>query len=442
MNRRNDCYRLPAMATIVVGLFCFSTVAQHVVAQISFDQEPINYSSGAVHDPVAKLQQQIDDGKVELKFDEEHGYLKSVLDALKVPTSSQMLVFSKTSFQLRRISPWSPRALYFNDDTYVGWVPNGDVVEVSSVDPRQGAIFYTLLQEETKQPKFVRDQGNCLTCHASSRTQGVPGHLVRSVYPSASGQPHFGAGTFRTNHASPLKQRWGGWYVTGTHGRQRHMGNVIAEDRDRPNLDVEAGANVTDLSKLTRTDLYLTSHSDIVALMVLEHQTEMHNFITLANFETRLALHHGAVMNRALERPESYVSDSTERRISSACNKLLEYMLFAEETPLTDEIKGISDFAKDFAALGPKDSRGRSLRDFDLQRRIFKYPCSYLIYSDAFVALPAQIKDRVYRSLWEILTGKDQGNTYTYLSPNDRTAIFEILRDTNSDLPEYWKAAE
>lgn len=442
MKRRNEFHKLPAMvmSAIVVGVIA---VDQPVVAQISLEREPINYYSGEVNDPVAKLQKQIDAGAVELKFDERHGYLKSVLNAFDISTSSQMLVFSKTSVQLRRISPWSPRALYFNDNSYVGWVPNGTVIEVSSVDPQQGAIFYTLLQEESGRPKFVRDRGNCLACHASSRTQGVPGHLVRSVYSSASGQPHYGSGTFRTNHASPLKRRWGGWYVTGTHGRQRHMGNVISRESDRPeNLDVEAGANVTDLSELTRTNLYLTSHSDIVALMVLEHQTDMHNFITLANYETRLALHQCAVMNRAFKRPDDFMSDSTQRRISSGSDKLLKYMLFAEEYSLTDKIEGTSDFAKNFAALGPKDTQGRSLREFDLQRRIFKYPCSYLIYSEAFRALPPQVKDNIYQRLWEILTGKDRSETFSHLSLDDRRAIFEILRDTNSDLPEYWKVAE
>jgi len=445
MKRRKGSLRLPAMArmALVAGSIAVGAVAEPVVAQISFEREPINYASGAVNGPVAKLQKQIDDGEVELKFDEQHGYLKSVLDAFNVSTTSQMLVFSKTSLQLRRISPWSPRALYFNDDTYVGWVPNGDMIEVSSIDPQQGAIFYTLLQEETERPTFVRDRGNCLTCHASSRTQGVPGQLVRSVYTSASGQPHFGAGTFRTNHASPLKQRWGGWYVTGTHGGQRHMGNVISGERTRPeSLDFEAGANVTDLSELTRTDLYLSSHSDIVALLVLEHQADMHNFITHANYETRLALHYGTVMNRAFERPDGFIGESAQRRISTASEKLLKYMLFAEETLLTHKIEGTSDFANKFAAVGPHDTQGRSLREFDLQRRIFKYPCSYLIYSDAFRALPPQVKDQAYRRLWEILTGQDQSETYAHLSPVDRQAIYEILRDTNSDLPEYWKTAE
>ena len=433
MNHRN-------LAPCLLLFVLLTTVTRSTVAQVMFDREPINYSTSEANGPIAKLQKQIDAGEVSLKFDEEHGYLKSVLDALDISTSSQMLVFSKTSFQLRRISPWSPRALYFNDDTYIGWVPNGDVVEVTSVDPQQGAIFYTMLQEETDKPKFVRDQGNCLTCHASSRTQGVPGHLVRSVYPSASGQPHFGSGTFRTNQSSPFEQRWGGWYVTGTHGKQRHMGNEIAKDRSRPSLDKDAGANVTDLSERTRISRYLAEHSDIVALMVLEHQTDMHNYITNASYETRMALHQGQVMNRALDRPNDYVSESTLRRISSASEKLVKYMLFSEETPLTDKVQGTSDFAAEFAARGPKDSQGRSLRDFDLEHRIFKHPCSYLIYSEAFHALPTQVKERVYRRLWEILTGEDQAKPFAHLSPDDRRQIYEILCDTCTDLPDYWNA--
>jgi len=434
--------RLVLASLISIVLASMAAFGRSAKAQVSFDREPINYSSTEANDPVAKLQRRMDKGEVELNYDDKHGYLKSVLDELKIPHSSQMLVFSKTSFQLRRIAPWTPRALYFNAENYIGWVSDGDVIEVSSVDPKQGAIFYTLSQEKSKRPKFIRDQGNCLVCHASSRTEGVPGHMVRSVYPSPSGQPNFGSGTFRTNHSSPIKQRWGGWYVSGTHGRQRHMGNVTTPRSSRPeSLDVEAGANITDLSKLTRTDLYLSSHSDIVALMVLEHQSEMHNHITFASYETRLANHHGDVMNRALERSEDYVSESTRRRIDSASENLVEYMLFADECALTDEIKGTTKYAEQFSANGPRDKKGRSLRDFDLKRRLFKYPCSYLIYSDAFRSLPADVKGRVYRRLWEVLSGKDQSKTYSHLSVADRKAICEILGDTLSDLPDYWKTA-
>jgi hypothetical protein len=410
-------------------------------AQLEIDRPPIEYSSGPLRDPVAVLQQRLDAGTSRLDFDARFGYLKSVLAELKISASSQMLVFSKTSFQQHRISPNSPRALYFNDEAYVGWVPYGEVMEVTAVDPQQGAIFYTLRQQATDRPQFVRDQGNCLTCHASARTQGVPGHLVRSVFASPSGLPHFGAGTFNTNHQSPLEERWGGWYVTGTHGKQRHMGNVVASDEDHPVLDTQAGANITSLEGHTRIGSYLTGHSDIVALMVLEHQTEMQNLITRANYETRLALHQGAVMNRALERPDDYVSESTQRRIASAAEKLLRYMLFVDEAPLTDPIQGTSGFAQEFSGEGPRDPKGRSLRDLDLERRLFRYPCSYQIYSEAFAGLPNAVKEHVYRRLWEVLTGQDASECFARLSPTDRQAIHSILSATLTDLPSYWKSA-
>lgn len=436
--------RSPWAAFIVLSAAAVASLfaAEPAAAQMDFEREPIQYSASQGDNPVTRLQSQIDAGKLELSFDAEHGYLPSVLEALKIPLSSQMLVFSKTSFQQRRIAPWSPRALYFNDNVYVGWVPEGDVIEVSSADPKLGAVFYTLDQSESRRPKFVRDQGNCLTCHASSRTGGVPGHLVRSVFPAPSGQPHYGAGTFRTNHSSPLKERWGGWYVSGTHGRQRHMGNVVSSKADAEALDVDAGANVTDLSKLTRTGRYLTPHSDLVALMVLEHQTDMHNRITFANFESRQALQYQAIMNRALERPENFQSESTQRRIASASEKLLEYLLFAEEAQLTDPVAGTSGFAKQFAKLGPRDGRGRSLREFDLNRRMFKYPCSYLIYSREFQALPSPVKNRVYRRLWEVLTQRDRSEKFAHLDAETRQAIYEILCDTHPDLCKSWQVSE
>jgi len=430
VSRRRNAVLLVLVAWLPAG---------QLSAQIEYDRPPILYSTSDVHDPVARLQQRLDAGQAELRFDGPQGYLRSLLKELSIPESSQMLVFSKTSFQQRLISPRSPRALYFNDDVYVGYVPHGDVLELSSMDPRQGAVFYTLRQDDGGPPRVVRDRGNCLTCHASSRTQDVPGNLVRSVYPSLSGLPHFGSGTFRTNHASPLKERWGGWYVTGTHGKQRHMGNVVSRDRDRPeNLDVEAGANRTTLDGLVDTGPYLTDHSDIVALMVLEHQTEMHNRITHAGYSARIALHQAAAMNEILERPAHYVSESTERRLDNAAEKVLTYLLFQDEAELTDPIHGTSGFTEEFAARGPFDAQGRSLRQFDLQRRLFKYPCSYLIYSAGFNTLPEQVKGRIYRRLWEVLTGRDNSDDFAHLSADDRRAILEILRDTKDGLPDYF----
>lgn len=424
---------------VTCAVFCLvAACTQTAFAQ--YDGIRKEYDSAIKNDPVARLQRQIDEGKVKLEFDGTHGYLKSTLKALGVDASSQMLVFSQTSFQVRRISPRTPRALYFNDNVYVGWVQHGDVMELSAVDPQHGAVFYTLEQVESERPTFIPDRGNCLTCHESSRTQNVPGHLVRSVYSAPSGLPHFGAGTFRTNQNSPLKERWGGWYVTGHHGEQRHMGNCIVPTKeDAVNMDLDVGANVTDLSRWFDTSPYLTRHSDIVALMVLEHQADMHNLITQANYYARQAIQHAAVMNEMMDEPADHVSDSTRRRFEYAGEKLLKYMLFVGEARLTDRIKGTSDFAEHFSAKGPHDRRGRSLRDLDLRRRLFKYPCSYLIYSEAFDTLPEPLKAHVYQRLWDILNSRDKSGDYAHLSSRSRIAIREILRDTKEGLPDYWK---
>ena len=405
-----------------------------VVAQIEFESEPVNYTTAPTNDPIVRLQKRLDSGEIKLRYDEHYGYLPSVLDALKIPESSQMLVFSQTSFQLRRIAPSHPRAVYFSDDTYVGWVQDGDVLEMSTVDPQQGAVFYTLDQTQEPRPRFVRDRGQCITCHASSRTQGVPGHLVRSVFPDRSGRPLLGSGTFVTDHRSPFEKRWGGWYVSGTHGTMRHMGNAIASDRRNPeDLDREAGANVNDLSKFVDVRPYLSPHSDLVALMVLEHQSQMHNFITLANYEARSALHYDGVMNKALDRPSDYQSDTTKRRLDKVSDKLLKYMLFVDEFRLKSPVRGVSSFAAEFSAKGIRDSQGRSLRDFDLAQRLFKYPCSHLIHSDAFAQLPDPIKERVYRGLHEVLVGSDESVEFSHLLASDRRAILSILKDTHAE---------
>lgn len=404
-------------------------------AQMDYEREPICYDTAPVHDPIAQLQQQLDAGDIRLEYDQRHGYLPSVLKHLNVPVSSQVLVFSKTSLQASRISPQRPRALYFNDETYVGWVQRGDVVELMATDPEQGEIFYTLSQVQTERPAVVRDRGQCLACHATSRTQGVPGALVRSVFVEPSGQPLLSAGTFTSDHTSPFNERLGGWYVTGTHGSMRHMGNVLATERtSSPELDREAGANQTDLASRVDVSPYLTPHSDLIALMILEHQSQMHNLLTRASYETRSARHYDGIMNEVLKRPADYVSESTKRRIASVGDKLLKYLLFVDEFPLESPVKGTSKFAEEFSSKGPRDGQGRSLRDLDLQMRLLKYPCSHLIYSPSFDGLPELVKSYVSQRLHKVLTGEDKGPEFEHLSAGDRQAILAILQDTKPDL--------
>lgn len=408
----------------------------HLGGQEPYDEAPINYSEKSEDNPIARLQAKLDEGTEDLAFDEDHGFLKSVLQALEISQESQVLVYSKTSFQLQAISPRTPRALYYNDHTYVGWVQGGDVVEVMTTDPIRGEIFYTLQQDPEEKPQFIRDQGQCTVCHASSRTQRVPGGLVRSAFVNAGGMPHYGAGTFNTDQTSPFSERWGGWYVTGSHGAMRHMGNVVSRDRHDPeNIDREDGANVTDLSKRFKVEKYLTQHSDIVALMVLEHQLQMQNLITLASHESRRATHHDQIMNKALERAADYVSDSTTRRINNAAEKLVRYMLFVDEAKLTDEVKGSSRFAEEFQAIAPTDTQGRSLRELDLKTRMFKYPCSYMVYSESFEQLPQKMQATIAKRLHEILSGSNPEEDYQHLSAEDRQAIREILEETK---PQFW----
>jgi hypothetical protein len=283
------------------------------------DHEAIQYSKAPAEDAIARLQRRIDAGEVKLQADDNFGYLRSVLRALAVPESSQVLVFSKTSFQAPRIAPRTPRALYFNDQVSVGFVRTGDVLEFASLDPKLGVVFYTLDQEPTAHPRFDR-RDTCLQCHQSGGTLGVPGLVVRSVFPDSTGMPLFHAGTFVTDHRSPLKERWGGWYVTGTHGSQSHMGNAVVEDRNQPDrLQSEGAQNLCDLHTKIDTGAYLTPHSDIVSLMTLEHQTQMVNLIVRVGWEARLALHDSAAINKALGRPDE-VSESSTSWWTTCCS--------------------------------------------------------------------------------------------------------------------------
>jgi hypothetical protein len=369
-------------------------------------------AAGLASDPIAELQQKIKAGEIKLEFDAEGGYLGSLLKNLKIPVSSQTLVFSKTSLQTERISPATPRAMYFNDDVYVGWVPGAPLIEIMSVDPQVGSVFYALPQEKSERPEFERSTGHeCSVCHYSREAapKFVPRLLFSSVVPDVTGNVE---GTFPipTTDQSPFLERWGGWYVTGTHGNQRHLGNMVLKTPASAFGAASAltSADVTDLRSRFDTTRYPSPHSDIVALMVLAHQVEGQNLIALAS-------------GRAGATPQE------------VGEPLVKAMLFAGAVPLTAPIRGTSNFAAEFANLGPRDSRGRSLRDLDLKTRLFRYPLSYLIYSKPFDEMPQGIKAYVYRRLREVLTGEDKSPDFALLSAADRTAILEILRETKPE---------
>jgi len=391
-------------------VFALGVVAGAQMANIA-EQDPINYSKSSPADSVAQLQQKIDSGAVTLEFDAQHGWLPSVLKALHVPVSSQGLVFSRTSLQVDRIAPWTPRAIYFNDDVYVGWVQGGPIMEIASADPQLGGVFYTLSQEKSDHPKFERQTHTCLQCHdSSSSTGGVPGFIMRSVVTDRYGYP-VASDLGATTDATPMEKRWGGWYVTGTMGDPPHMGNVFV-----PKLAHEIGNvqsylsqnkvvsahDVTSLKDRFDVDPYLAPDSDAVALLVLAHQTYVHNLITRAGYEARIS------------------GEQLDPRAKGAAERLVSGLVMAKQAPLPAPAKGTSKFAEEFQAMGPKDGQGRSLRDLDLKARVFKYPLSYLIYSDSFNALPQVVKSYVYDRL------------KTECPPD----VLQILRDTKPDFPK------
>ena len=418
-----------------------ASLAAVTAAAQDIERDPIRYSAATPRNAVAALEERLAKGTAKLEYETGRGYLRSLLRALDVPESSQVLVFSKTSLQRERISPRTPRAIYFNDEVLVGFCNRGRVMEISAADEAIGTAFYTIDQAPEERPVIERQTDSCLLCHSSSANQGFPGHLVRSLYVDRQGNPLLASGSFRTDHASPLAERWGGWYVTGTSGRQKHMGNMICSGSGRPEtIDNADGVNVVDLKDRFKTSMYLTPHSDIVALMVLEHQAGMLNRLARAGMETRMALHYQRELNKALGQPADEPSESAGRASVASATRSSSTCSLATRLRLTDRITGTSSFASDFAARGPRDSKGRSLRDFDLKTRLFRYPCSYLIYSRAFDSLPGEVKEYIYQRLWEILNGRGTGKDDPRLSSEDRKAIVEILRETKRDLPDYWKA--
>jgi hypothetical protein len=392
--------------------------------------------SGTVsQDPVGRLQRQIETGQFTLKFDVTGGYLKSLLSALHVPVESQGLVFSKTSFQAARISPRAPRALYFNDDVYVGFVHNGEAIELASVDPAGGVAFYLLPQRQVARPKIVRQSAACMQCHQSPQTGDVPGLLMRSVFPDRDGMPVFSSGTFLTTDESPMQQRWGGWYIDPSAG-EPGMGNAFVDDPQRP----EQLTHVADIHSEFDAGDYLTNHSDPVALLVLAHQTHLHNLFSKAAEQTRAAISEQQAIAQAMGESDDVRSDALTVRIGAACEPVVRALLFSGEAALSAPLKSTTRFSSRFEEVGPFDPQGRSLREFDLHRRLFRYPCSYLIYSQQFDALPALAKNYIYRRMWKILTGRDDSTQFAHLSDADRDAIYHILCQTKTGLPDYWKS--
>ena len=368
--------------------------AQVYEDNLPLEHPAIQYRQEPADDPVARLARELERGNSTLDFDAGLSYLPSLLDRLRVRPDSQTLVFSKTSVQESRISPRTPRAIYFRDDVAVAFVPGTDAIELAAVDPSKGVVFYSLDARKAERPRFVRSEG-CLHCHQGPATLGVPGIYVGSVHTSPSGRADFRLGSIVTDHRTPFADRWGGWYVNGAAG-ETHRGNAVSTD---PEFTTSMAAPRFDAKS------YLAPSSDIVALMTLEHQTQMTNLLTRLSWEARIS--------------------PLDPGFASRIEEVVRYMLFLDEVPLREAIRGVSSFTETFPREGPRDRKGRSLRDFDLEKRLFRYPLSYMLYSRHFDGLPRDVRERLCRRLHELLPGEE------------RQALLEILRDTKPGLPGF-----
>jgi hypothetical protein len=317
----------------------------------------------------------------------------------------------------------NPRALFFNDTVAVGWVRGAPVLEIAALDPRQGVIFYTLEQQPAGSPRLARND-ECLACHLSWDTLGVPGLVMMSTLPRPDEDAY--ANGFFTTHGSPFEQRWSGWYVTGDAGAT-HLGNrpVAPAELQRPTI-AAPDRPLASLADVFDAKGYPSVHSDVVALMVLSHQVTMTNHLVRIGWEARLALAGDA--------------DATAR-VREAAVDVVDYMLFVDEPALSARVQGSTPFTEVFAAQGPHDARGRSLRQFDLAGRMMRYPCSYMVYSEAFDMLPAAAREAIYARLWRVLSGEERGARYARLTAADRQAVLEILRATKPDLPDYFRTS-
>ena len=387
------------------------------------DEHPrIAYASRPTTDRVAALSQALVAGSRSLRREPQSGYLASVLDALGVPVESQLLVFSKTGVQRAHTGPHTPRAIFYNLSVVVAHVPGAPFLELAAQDPQQGVVFYTL--DQTAASPALKRQTSCLTCHVSATTLDVPGMIVRSNTVDEGGNvmPQFGS--YDVSHETPHPDRWGGWYVTSDplaipYAQRAHTGNITFTRGGSTSNQVF----VDWLNSAPETRGYLSPQSDIVALLVFDHQMRAINLLTRLNWEARVA----AAGTSAAGAPEP--------AIGKLANELADYLLFLSEQPPSVPLIARDGFAASLEPQAPKDSQGRSLAQLDLNTRLMRYPCSYMVYAEAFDGLPAAVKQLVYARMIDVLSSPDQRVSDARVSAADRRAVLEILRETKPDFP-------
>lgn len=416
-----------------------------VATALRYDTEYplIGYADKPSHNAIARLQDRINRGEVKLKFVPGRGYLDSLLKALGIDPSSQTLVYSKTSLQIDLIKAETPRAIYFDDDTYVAWVRDTNTIEITTMDSAMGPVFYTLPNHDATSARLDRETSRCLTCHDtfSMMGGGVPRFLFMSSPVTTSGEPLTDEISKDTTDATPLSERWGGWYVTGVPNSIAHLGNLHINGPAQPVQDVASlkvsGRTIDKLDSVFDTKPYLTDHSDVVALLIFEHQVYIENLITRANYKGRtlVARENGGEPSDDLNWDQ--LPPKAQTIVKAMLEPLVKALLFVNATTLPAKVAGNSGFDRWFQSQGPRDAQGRSLRELDLNTRVFRYPLSYMIYSVGFEGLPKYAHQYVFHRLADILSGRDKSPPYSHISPAERATTLQILTQTKPAFAEF-----
>lgn len=421
-------------------VLCLLLAAANVALAQSYndyDLQPHDYYNAPLTDPMSELLRRIDAKDIVVEEANGKPLVKRLLKELDIPESSQVLVFTKTSLQRRPVHPGNPRAIYFNEDVYVAWMPNGRI-EITSIDPKLGGIFYFQRPlDEPDRPLFTREE-RCLGCHAGSATNFLPGLLGVSVYPDEEGRNLRRVQAFeRVSHDARIEDRWGGWYLTGHTGSVKHMANALATGgRRNPVMQEDGRQDKESLKEFFDLDLHLRPDSDVLALAIHDHQIGMHFCLLEALYCIRHGLYYAKTdddTRQALTKFDEIDGDDAEATIG----RLMRYLLFADEATLGDEPwKDGGDYRETFLSDRKRDRKGRSLKDLRLNGRLLEYRCSYMIYSKSFAALPNPLKEEVYHRLHAILTGDVEG--FDHLLAEEKQAIYEILTDTLPEARDYW----
>ena len=411
----------------------------HAQSKPDYEQPPVSYSATEPRDAVAALQRRIASGELAFAADDRE-VLRTVLGALGVSPDTQVLVFSKTSLQRGRIRPDRPRALYFSDHVYVGWVPGG-LIEITAVDPQLGPIFYSVeIGHAGKTALTITRDSDCLRCHGGTFVRDIPGVFARSLFPDDHGEPLLRHGSLVVEDETPFGDRWGGWYVTGYRGREPHRGNALASEQNDQLVFTPSAERPDELGKYFDASKYLRATSDVAALLVFEHQMTVQNSLTRAALSARkmIAYQHG--LQKAFKETitDEPAYDSVKSVFASNVQDVLDRLLFRNAAPLPEGVNGSEAFRKAFAAKAPRSQSGHALKDLQLRDRIFEFRCSYLIYSDMFRALPESLKTRIFDRLDAALQSRDAKDRYAYIPFEERQRIREILIETHPDAKRRW----